>query len=96
MKDFWAEELQSQRKGKLRKLAVFIGILTIFIILLILIIIYMFNLNFRRWCDENVLRKELLQEDTKTLKFMHMINIFVFLERKHLNFIIELEIKFLQ
>ena len=67
MKDFWAEELQNQRKGKLKKLAVFLGILAIFVILLILIIIYMFNLNFRRWCDENVLRKELLQEDTRTI-----------------------------
>lgn len=67
MKDFWAEELQNQRKGKLKKLAIFLGILAIFVILLILIIIYMFNLNFRRWCDENVLRKELLQEDTRTI-----------------------------
>lgn len=67
MKDFWAEELQNQRKGKLKKLAVFLGILAIFVILLILIIIYMFNLNFRRWCDENVLRKEILQEDTRTI-----------------------------
>ena len=68
MKDFWAEELQNQRKGKLKKLAVFIGILAIFVILLILIIIYMYNLDFRRWCDENVLRKELLQEDTRTIE----------------------------
>lgn len=68
MKDFWAEELQNQRKGKLKKLAVFIGILAIFMILLILIIIYMYNLNFRRWCDENVLRKEVLQEDTRTIE----------------------------
>ncbi len=68
MKDFWAEELQNQRKGKLKKLAVFIGILAIFMILLILIIIYMYNLNFRRWCDENVLKKEVLQEDTRTIE----------------------------
>ena len=68
MKDFWAEELQNQRRGKLKKLAVFIGILVILVILLILMIIYIYNLNFRRWCDENVLRKELLQEDTMTIE----------------------------
>ena len=68
MKDFWAEELQNQRKGKLKKLAVFIGFIAIIIAIIVLIIIYMYNLKFRRWCDENVLRKEILQEDTKYIE----------------------------
>lgn len=68
MKDFWAEGLQNQRKGKLRKVAVFIMILLILIAILVLISIYFFNVEFRNWCDENVLRKEILQADTKYIE----------------------------
>ena len=57
MKDFWAEELQNQRKGKLKKLAVLIGFLTIIIAIIVLIVVYIYNLDFRKWCDENVFRK---------------------------------------
>ena len=68
MKDFWAEELQNQRKGKLRKLAVLIGFLVIILAIIILIAIYFYNMQFRRWCDENILRKEILQENTKLIE----------------------------
>lgn len=68
MKDFWAEELQNQRRGKLRKLGILIGIILVIIAILILIAVYMYNLEFRRWCDENVLRKEILQEDTRYIE----------------------------
>ena len=68
MKDFWAEELQNQRRGKLRKLGILIGIILVIIAILILIAVYMYNLEFRRWCDENVLRKEVLQEDTRYIE----------------------------
>ena len=65
MKDFWAEGLQDQRKEKIKKLAVFITFIAIIIAILVLIVIYIYNLNFRRWCDETILGKEILQEDTK-------------------------------
>ena len=68
MKDFWAEGLQNQRKGKLRKVAIFVIILLILIAILILTSIYFLNAEFRSWCDENVLRKEILQEDTKYIE----------------------------
>lgn len=68
MKDFWAEELQNQRKEKLKKLAVFIGFIAIILLIVILIVIYMYNVQFRRWCDEHILRKEILQEDTKYIE----------------------------
>ena len=68
MKDFWAEELQNQRKGKLKKLAVFMGFIAIIILIVVLIIVYMYNMQFRKWCDDNVLRKEVLEEDTKTIE----------------------------
>lgn len=68
MKDFWAEGLQNQRKGRLRKVVVFVMILLILIAILVLIGIYFFNVEFRNWCDKNVLRKEILQADTKYIE----------------------------
>ena len=68
MKDFWAEELQNQQKGKKRKVAVLVIILLIIIAIMVLISIYFLNVEFRNWCDEKVLRKEILQEDTKYIE----------------------------
>lgn len=68
MKDFWAEELQDQRKGKIGKTVVLIMILLIIIAILVLISIYFLNIEFRNWCDENILRKELLQENTRYIE----------------------------
>ena len=68
MKDFWAEGLQNQRKGKLKKLAIFITFIVILLIILILIAVYMLNMDFRRWCDENILIKEVMEEDAKTIE----------------------------
>lgn len=64
MKDFWAEGLQNHRKGKIKKVILLIIVLLIFIALMALISIYFMNYEFRQWCDEKVLRKEILQEDT--------------------------------
>lgn len=68
MRDFWAEGLKNQRKGRLRKVAVLVIILLIIVAIICLISIYFFNAKFRNWCDENVLRKEILQEDTKYIE----------------------------
>lgn len=68
MKDFWAEGLQNHRKGKIKKLAILISIIIILISIIILIIVYMNNLQFRRWCDENILRKEILEEKAKSIE----------------------------
>ena len=68
MKDFWAEELQNQQKGKKRKVAVLVIILLIIIAIMVLVSIYFLNVEFRNWCDEKVLRKEILQEDTKYIE----------------------------
>lgn len=67
MKDFWAEGLQNQRKGKLRKVAIFVIILLVLIAISVLISIYFLNVEFRNWCDDNVLKKEILQADTKSI-----------------------------
>ena len=68
MKDFWAEGLQNHRKGKIRKVAILVVVLLILIVIMALIGIYFFNLEFRNWCDENILRKEILREDTKYIE----------------------------
>ena len=68
MKDFWAEELQNQQKGKKRKVAVLVIILLIIISIMVLVSIYFLNVEFRNWCDENVLMKEILQKDTKYIE----------------------------
>lgn len=68
MKDFWAEELQNQRRGKLKKLAILITFIIIVIAFLVLIAVYMLNMGFRRWCDDNILIKEVLEEDAKTIE----------------------------
>lgn len=68
MKDFWAEGLQNHKKGRLRKIALLVTILLIIIAIMILIGIYFFNIEFRNWCDDNILRKEILSEDTKFIE----------------------------
>jgi len=68
MKDFWAEGLQNRQKGKLRKVIILIIILLIIIAILTLIGVYFFNMEFRNWCDEKILRKQLLQEDTECIE----------------------------
>ena len=68
MKDFWAEELQNRRKSKAIKIIILVIILLIVIAIMAYICEYYFNLEFRRWCDENILRKEILQEDTRSIE----------------------------
>jgi len=68
MKDFWAEGLQNQRKGKLRKVIILVIILLIIIAILALIGVYFFNMEFRNWCDEKIFRKEILQEDARYIE----------------------------
>lgn len=68
MKDFWAKELQNRKKNRILKRI----ILSILVLLIIEIGIFIYeyyrNLDFRQWCDENVLKKEIIQEDTKSIE----------------------------
>ena len=68
MKDFWAEALQIQQIGKKRKVAVLVIIILIIIAIMVLVSIYFLNVEFRNWCDEKILRKEILQENTKYIE----------------------------
>ena len=68
MKDFWVEELQNQRKVKLKKLSICILLVILVLIIIALVIIYMCNFEFRKWCDEHILMKEIQQENTRTIE----------------------------
>lgn len=68
MKDFWAEELQNRKKNRVFKIIILVIIALLIIGIGICIWEYYINLNFRSWCDENILRKEILQENTKSIE----------------------------
>jgi hypothetical protein len=68
MKDFWAKELQNRKKNRILK-RIILAILVLLIIAIgIFIYEYYRNLDFRQWCDENILKKEIMQEDTKSIE----------------------------
>ena len=68
MKDFWAKELQNRKKNRILK-RIILAILVLLIIAIgIFIYEYYRNLDFRQWCDESVLKKEIMQEDTKSIE----------------------------
>ena len=68
MMDFWAKGLENHRKEKIKKLALLISLLIILITIIVLIIVYIFNIQFRNWCDKHILGKEILQEDTREIE----------------------------
>ena len=67
MKDFWAEELQNRKKVNVIKVIILIVVLLIFISAIVCTIVYYYNLDFRKWCDENVWKKEIQEKDTKSI-----------------------------
>lgn len=68
MKDFWAEELQNRKKNRILKRIILVILVLLIIAIGICIYEYYRNLDFRQWCDENVLKKEIMQEDTKSIE----------------------------
>ncbi len=94
MKDFWAEGLQNHRKSKIIKAVFLWTIVLIIVIMVILYIIYYNNMSFRSWCDENIIKKEILQEDVNTIEIGRDENVQVYaydkyicvLSKKTLNF----------
>lgn len=68
MMDFWAKGLENHRKEKIKKLALLISLLIILITIIVLIIVYIFNIQFRNWCDKHILGKEIMQEDTREIE----------------------------
>ena len=57
MKDFLANELHNRRKSRIIKLTILIVLILIIITMVVLTCIYFNNINFRKWCDENIIDK---------------------------------------
>ena len=84
MKDFWAEGLQNHRKGRIKKLILLIFFLLIIITAITLVVVYCNNEQFRNWCDENVLRKQVLEEETKYIQIDEDENLQVYAYDKYI------------
>ena len=84
MKDFWAEGLQNRRKSKIIKAIILWIILIVILIFIILCIIYYNNMSFRTWCDENIIKKEVLQEDVNIIEIGRDENIQVYAYDKYI------------
>ena len=84
MRDFLAEELQNRRRSKVIKIIILAIILLIIIAIMACICEYFFNLEFRRWCDENILRREIVEEDTKSIELDGDENTKVYAYKKYI------------
>lgn len=82
--DFWAGELQNRRKSRITKLIILILILLLIIAIIVMFIIYYNNVEFRTWCDENVIKKEILQDDVKTIEINKNDNVQVYAYDKYI------------
>ena len=67
MKDFLANELQNRRKSRIIKLTILMLLILMIITMFILVCIYFNNVNFRKWCDENIINKEISQNNVKNI-----------------------------
>lgn len=61
------DELQERKKKRILKIAVIMLMLFLLIVIIISIYEYYMNLDFRRWCDKSIFRKEIMQKDTKSI-----------------------------
>lgn len=68
MKELLTKELQNQQKNKKFKIFLFAIILLLAISIIVMISIYFLDVQFRNWCDENILNKEILQKDAKYIE----------------------------
>ncbi len=68
MKDFWAEELQNRKKNMILKIIILVIIFLFIVAVGIGMFEYYINQSFRQWCDENILKKEIIQKDTKSIE----------------------------
>ena len=84
MKDFLSNELQSRRKSRIIKLTILIIFILIIITSFILVCFYFNNVNFRKWCDENVVNKEISQSKVKSIAISKDENVQVFAYDKYI------------
>lgn len=84
MKDFLANELHNRRKSRIIKLTILIVLILIIITMFVLTCIYFNNINFRKWCDENIIDKEISQINVKNITISKDENVQVFAYDKYI------------
>lgn len=67
MNDFWTEEVQRQRNKRIFKILLVVFLMIILISILILFIVYNNHLGFRKWVDDNIWKKEIRMQSTKSI-----------------------------
>lgn len=94
MNDFWAGELQNRKKSRIIKLIISGFIALLIITLIILMLVYYNNIDFRTWCDENLIKKEVLEEDVKTIEISKNDNVQVYAYDKYICILQKKKIEF--
>lgn len=84
MKGFLANELHNRRKSRIIKLTILIVLILIIITMFVLTCIYFNNINFRKWCDENIIDKEISQTNVKNITISKDENVQVFAYDKYI------------
>ena len=84
MKDFLANELQNRRKSRIIKLTILLIFILIIITTIILTCVYFYNINFRKWCDEKIINKEVSQSKVKSITINKDENVQVFAYDKYI------------
>mgnify|MGYP004505819743 FL=1 len=67
MKDFLANELQNRRRNRVIKFTILLIFILIIITTIVLTCVYFYNVNFRKWCDEKIINKEVAQSKVKSI-----------------------------
>lgn len=94
MNDFWAGELQNRKKSRIIKLIITGFIALLIMTLIILILVYYNNIDFRTWCDENLIKKEVLEEDVKKIEISKNDNVQVYAYDKYICILQKKKIEF--
>lgn len=84
MKDFLANELQNRRRNRVIKFTILLIFILIIITTIILTCVYFYNVNFRKWCDEKIINKEVSQSKVKSITINKDENVQVFAYDKYI------------
>ena len=84
MKDFLANELQNRRRNRVIKFTILLIFILIIITTIVLTCVYFYNVNFRKWCDEKIINKEVAQSKVKSITINKDENVQVFAYDKYI------------
>ena len=84
MKDFLANKLQNRRRNRVIKFTILLIFILIIITTIVLTCVYFYNVNFRKWCDEKIINKEVAQSKVKSITINKDENVQVFAYDKYI------------